>query len=257
MNCAALPATLIESELFGHEKGAFTGATARKLGRFELADGGTLLLDEIGELPIDLQAKLLRVLQDGEFERVGGTKTHKGDVRIVAATNRDLSRAMAEGRFREDLYYRLGVFPILVPPLRERREDIALLIWAIIERRQTGLGRRIERVPTRTMDALTRYAWPGNVRELENVVERALILSTGATLRLEEPFSGVTSATTARRSADRLDHVEREHILRVLERCGWRIDGKGHAAEILGLQPSTLRSRMEKLGIRRPPSPNP
>jgi transcriptional regulator with GAF, ATPase, and Fis domain len=248
VNCAALPPTLVESELFGHEKGAFTGATATRPGRFELADGGTLFLDEIAELPLDLQPKLLRVLQDGEFERVGGTRTHKVGVRIVAATNRDLARAIGEGRFREDLYYRLNVFPIPVPPLRERREDVPLLVWAIVERRQVDLGRRIERVPKRVMDALVNYGWPGNVRELENVIERALILSPGSTLQLEEPL-----AATARPRADRLDEIEQEHILRVLERCGWRIDGEGNAAAVLALQPSTLRSRMHKLGIKRPP----
>jgi transcriptional regulator with GAF, ATPase, and Fis domain len=254
VNCAALPPTLIESELFGHEKGAFTGAVAAKIGRFELADGGTLFLDEIGELPLDLQPKLLRVLQAGEFERVGGSRTHRVDVRIIAATNRDLARAIAEGRFREDLYYRLSAFPIAVPPLRDRREDIPLLVWAIIERRQATLGRRIERVPQRVMDALARRAWPGNVRELENVIERALILSTGPTLALEEFFSA-SGGGSARPGADRLEHVEREHIRQVLERCQWRINGPGHAAELLGLHPNTLRSRMAKLGIRRPARP--
>jgi formate hydrogenlyase transcriptional activator len=247
VNCAALPPTLIESELFGHEKGAFTGATATRTGRFELADGGTLLLDEIAELPVDLQPKLLRVLEDGEFERVGGTRTHKVDVRIIAATNRDLVRAISEGRFRDDLYYRLGVFPIPVPPLRERREDIPLLVWSVIERRRLDLGRPVQKVPKRVMDALVSYAWPGNVRELENVIERALILSRGSALQMEEP---VVVAT--RPAVDRLEEVEREHILRVLERCSWRISGKGNAATVLGLEPSTLRSRMQKLGIRRP-----
>jgi formate hydrogenlyase transcriptional activator len=250
VNCAALPATLVESELFGHEKGAFTGATATKPGRFELADGGTLFLDEIAELPLDLQPKLLRVLQDGEFERVGGTHTHKVDVRIVAATNRDLAHAISDGRFRDDLYYRLSVFPIQVPPLRERRDDIPLLVWAIIERRQIDLGRRIELVPPRLMDALVNYGWPGNVRELENVIERALILSAGPTLQLEEPL-----ALEVRPSAERLQEIERQHILRVLERCGWRIHGQGNAAAVLGLLPSTLRSRMQKLAIRRPARP--
>ena len=183
---------------------------------------------------------------------MGGTRTHKVDVRIVAATNRDLARAIGEGRFRDDLYYRLGVFPIRVPPLRERREDIPLLVWSIIERRQIDLGRRIERVPKRVMDALMRYDWPGNVRELENVIERALILSPGSTLQVEEPLAAATRPT-----ADRLDEIEREHILRMLERCGWRINGEGNAAAVLGLQPSTLRSRMQKLGIRRPARPPP
>jgi transcriptional regulator with GAF, ATPase, and Fis domain len=250
INCAALPPTLIESELFGHEKGAFTGATATRPGRFELADGGTLFLDEIAELPLDLQPKLLRVLQDGEFERVGGTRTHKVGVRIVAATNRDLVRAIGEGRFREDLYYRVATFPIHVPPLRERREDIPLLVWSIIERRQVALGHRIDTVPKRVMDALMHYGWPGNVRELENVVERALILSPGSALRLEGPLAAPTQPTP-----DRLDEIDREHILRMLERCGWRINGKGNAAAVLGLKPSTLRSRMQKLGIRRSARP--
>jgi transcriptional regulator with GAF, ATPase, and Fis domain len=246
----ALPPTLIESELFGHEKGAFTGATAAKPGRFERAHQGTLFLDEIGELPLDLQPKLLRVLQDGEFERVGGTHTHKVDARVVAATNRDLLRAVAEGRFRQDLYYRLAVFPILVPALRERREDIPLLVWSIVERRGLDLGRKIERVPRRVMDALVSYAWPGNVRELENVIERALILSTGSTLQMEEPL-----AVATRPAAARLDAVERQHIMRVLDRCGWRIHGQGNAAAVLRLPPSTLRSQMQKLGIRRPSRP--
>jgi transcriptional regulator with GAF, ATPase, and Fis domain len=248
VNCAALPPTLIESELFGHERGAFTGATTTKAGRFELAHEGTLLLDEIAELPVDVQAKLLRVLQAGEFERVGGTRTFKVDVRIIAATNRDLARGIAEGRFRDDLYYRLSAFPIALPPLRERREDIPLLVWSIIERRQPEFGRHIDRVPKPVMEALVHYAWPGNVRELENVIERALILSAGRTLSLDESFG----ALIARPGADRLDHVEREHLRRVLERCGWRINGQGHAADVLGLHPNTLRSRMAKLGIRRP-----
>ena len=250
VNCAALPPTLIESELFGHEKGAFTGATKTRPGRFELADRGTLFLDEIGELPPDLQPKLLRVLEGGEFERVGGTHTFKVDVRLIAATNRDLTRAIAEGRFREDLYYRLGVFPITIPPLRERREDIPLLVWSVIERRGRDLGRRVEGVPKRVMDALAGYAWPGNVRELENVIERALILSAGSALQLEEPFSAA-----ARSTSDRLDDVERAHIVRVLDRCGWRVSGQDNAAERLGLEPSTLRSRMQKLGIERPARP--
>jgi transcriptional regulator with GAF, ATPase, and Fis domain len=250
VNCASLPPTLIDSELFGHEKGAFTGATSTRPGRFELADGGTLFLDEIAELPLDLQPKLLRVLQEGEFERVGATRTHKVDVRVIVATNRDLARAVREGRFREDLYYRVAAFPLHAPPLRERREDIPLLVWSIIERRQVALGHRIDAVPKRVMDALLHYDWPGNVRELQNVIERALILSPGPALELAEPPGAPTRPTS-----DRLDEIEREHILRVLDRCDWRINGEGNAAEVLGLEPSTLRSRMQKLGVRRPARP--
>ena len=250
MNCAALPQSLVESELFGHEKGAFTGATSAKLGRFELADGGTLFLDEIGEIPPEVQAKLLRVLQAGEFERVGGTRTRKVDVRIVAATNRDLERAIAEGRFREDLYYRLSVFPIRLPPLRERREDIPLLVQDLIQRRQDELGRRIERDSRRAaMKALMSYAWPGNVRELGNVIERALILSRGPELCLD---AFVASQGARALPSQRLDEVERAHFLAVLERCRWRITGPGNAAEVLGMRPSTLRSRLKKLGVVRP-----
>jgi formate hydrogenlyase transcriptional activator len=253
VNCAALPPSLIESELFGHEKGAFTGATGPKTGRFEVAHGGTLFLDEIGELSADLQVKLLRVLQQGEFERVGSSRTRKVDVRIVAATNRDLRRAMADGSFRKDLYFRLSVFPIQVPPLRDRREDIPLLVWAYINHRQSALRRHIERVPKRVMEALMAYAWPGNVRELENVVERALILSNGSTLRIEETLGATIGGDAAQHDVERMDDVERMHIRRVLEGCGWQVAGKGHAAERLGLHPNTLRSRMQKLGIRRPP----
>jgi transcriptional regulator with GAF, ATPase, and Fis domain len=255
VNCAAIPASLIESELFGHEKGAFTGAMAARAGRFEAAHGGSLFLDEIGELGIDVQAKLLRVLQDGTFERVGSSRTQRSDARIIAATNRDLERAIAEGRFREDLYYRLNVFPVRVPPLRDRREDIPLLVWSIINRRQRALGRRITDVPKRAMQALAAYDWPGNVRELENVVERALVLSHGSTLQLEDPGAATRPAAAvpaARASLLALDDVEREHIRSVLERCGWRVNGPGNAAEVLGLHPNTLRFRMKKLGISRP-----
>jgi transcriptional regulator with GAF, ATPase, and Fis domain len=257
VNSAAIPATLIESELFGHEKGAFTGAVATRAGRFEAAHGGSLFLDEIGELGVEVQAKLLRVLQDGTFERVGSTRTTRADVRIIAATNRNLDRGMAEGWFREDLYYRLNVFPIRLPPLRERREDIPLLVWSIINRRQDEVRRHIDEVPARDMRALQSYDWPGNVRELENVIERALILSTGPTLRVEE-FAGGASIP---RAADQsilsspprtLDAVDREHIRAVLERCGWRVNGEGNAAAVLGLHPNTLRSRMKKLGVARP-----
>jgi transcriptional regulator with GAF, ATPase, and Fis domain len=249
VNCAALPASLIESELFGHEKGAFTGATSAKPGRFELADGGTLFLDEIGELSPDVQVKLLRVLQDGEFERVGAIRTRKVDVRIVAATNRDLECAIADGLFRDDLYYRISTFPIRLPPLRDRREDIPHLVWEMIRRRQDELGRRIERVPDAAMQALTRYAWPGNVRELGNVIERAMILSPGSVLRLDPGFAGPIPRAVP---DARLDDVERAHLLHVLERCQWRIGGDGNAAAILGMRPSTLRSRLAKLGIERP-----
>jgi transcriptional regulator with GAF, ATPase, and Fis domain len=248
VNCAALPATLVESELFGHERGAFTGALQRKIGRFEVADGGTIFLDEIGELAPDLQPKLLRVLQAGEFERVGATCTTTVDVRVIAATNRDLPAAAAQGRFRADLYYRLAVFPIHVPALRERREDIPLLVWFFITRKQDKLGRRIEKVPPAAMKALTAYAWPGNVRELENVIERALILSPGSVLRVDE----LTVSAGAGEADQRLDAVERAHIRDVLERCRWKVNGAGNAAERLGLTPSTLRFRMRKLGIARP-----
>jgi len=257
VNCAAIPATLIESELFGHEKGAFTGAVGTRAGRFEAAHGGTLFLDEIGELGIDVQAKLLRALQDGSFERVGSARTIRTDARIVAATNRDLERAIADGRFREDLYYRLNVFPISLPPLRERREDIPLLVWSTINRRQGKLGRRIDEVPARVMRALESYDWPGNVRELENVIERALILSTGPTLHVNEFARGRRAAQTGERSVPSsplrtLDDVDREHIRIVLDCCGWRVNGEGNAAEVLGLHPNTLRFRMKKLGIARP-----
>jgi formate hydrogenlyase transcriptional activator len=249
VSCAALPTSLVESELFGHEKGAFTGATSAKPGRFELADAGTLFLDEVGEIPPEVQVKLLRVLQEGEFERVGGTRTRRVDVRIVAATNRDLLRAIAEGRFREDLYYRLAAFPIHLPPLRDRREDVPLLVWDLIQRRQGELGRRIDRVPESAMRALVGYGWPGNIRELANVVERALILSPGPVLHLDAAFPAAAQPAAP---ADRLDEVERAHVLRVLDRSRWRINGPGNAAEILGLHPNTLRSRMKKLGIARP-----
>jgi formate hydrogenlyase transcriptional activator len=257
VNCAAIPATLVESELFGHEKGAFTGAVATRAGRFEAAHGGSLFLDEIGELGVDVQAKLLRVLQDGTFERVGSTRTLRSDVRIIAATNRDLDRAMAEGGFREDLFYRLSVFPIQLPPLRERREDIPLLVWSMVNRRQGELGRRVDEVPTSVMRALQAYDWPGNVRELENVIERALILSTGPTLRVDALAGGVRLPRAADPFATpsplrTLDDVDREHIRNVLECCGWRVNGEGNAAAVLGLHPNTLRFRMKKLGIARP-----
>jgi formate hydrogenlyase transcriptional activator len=251
VNCAALPAALMESELFGHERGAFTGALNRTPGRFEVATGGTILLDEVGELPLEVQAKLLRVIQTGEFERLGSSKTLRADVRLIAATNRDLDREVREGRFRADLFYRLSVFPLTLPPLRTRPDDIPLLIWHFIGRKQTRLRRRIERVPERLMQAFRAYDWPGNIRELENVVERALILSTGTTLATDALFSSPRTRPASAASA-LLSDVERQHILDILEQCDWTVAGKGNAAEQLGLNRSTLLSRMNKLGIRRP-----
>jgi transcriptional regulator with GAF, ATPase, and Fis domain len=249
VNCAAIPASLFESELLGHERGAFTGATATRMGRFELADGGTLFLDEVGELPPEMQAKLLRVLQDGTFERLGSMTTRRADVRVVAATNRNLEQAIHQGRFRQDLYFRLSTFPIRVPPLRERREDIPLLTWAYVERRQGELDRRISRISRATMQALQSYDWPGNVRELENVLERALILSRGPDLRVDEVLGAGPGAADQSLAA-----VERAHLLSILRLCHWRINGAGNAAEVLGLHPNTLRFRMKKLAIRRPGS---
>ncbi|MBI2468607.1 MAG: sigma 54-interacting transcriptional regulator, partial [Candidatus Rokubacteria bacterium] len=256
VNCAALPAGLIESELFGHEKGAFTGALSRKPGRFELADRGTLFLDEIGDLPPELQAKLLRVLQEGQFERVGGSQTLEVDVRVIAATNRDLEKAMQEGGFRPDLYYRLSVFPIRIPPLRERRGDVPLLIRYFVDKHGRKLGKRIETIPQASMDTLTAYPWPGNVRELENVIERAVILSPGPRLDLGDwrPTPGVALDA---RSPLTLEALERDHILAVLELTGWQVSGEKGAAKLLGLRPTTLEARMKKLGIRRRPgTPN-
>jgi len=253
VNCAALPDTLIESELFGHEMGSFTGAAGQRKGRFELADGGTIFLDEIGDLLPGLQAKLLRVLQSGEFERLGSEKTLTADVRVISATNRNLEAAVADGSFRPDLYYRLKVFPIEVPPLRDRREDVPLLVWHFITTRQATLGRRVETIPRRMMERLVAYDWPGNVRELEHVVERALILSPGSTLMVEELVSvpGAAAPLHAGSSQQMVD-AERAHVLRVLRDCAWKVKGSGNAAERLGLNPSTLRSRMKKLGIERP-----
>lgn len=263
--CAALPASLIESELFGHEKGAFTGATDKYIGRFELANGGTIFLDEIGELPPEIQIKLLRVLQEREFERVGGSDTLKIDIRVIAATNRDLNRAVAEDRFRRDLFYRLNVFPILMPPLRQRRDDIPLLAHYLIRRCASRIGRHIERVPAATMAQLAAYSWPGNVRELENVIERSVILSSGPDLELPEGLIPATTAVTGhdpsgRRSGSRdawtsaagsLSQTEKESLLEALERTNWRIEGPNGAAAVLKVNPSTLRSRMKKLGVVR------
>jgi transcriptional regulator with GAF, ATPase, and Fis domain len=255
VNCAAVPPALIESEIFGHEKGAFTGAQTLRIGRFELADRGTIFLDEIGDLSLELQGKLLRVLQEGEFERVGSSRTRKVNVRVIAATNRDLRRAIAEGRFREDLFYRLNVFPITVPPLRERRDDIPLLAWAFIQKKQSEVGRRISSISRSDMERLIAYDWPGNVRELANIIERGLILSDGEALELGTEFGqvpAVESSRTAPHPDLTLRHVERDHIEGVLARCGWRVEGRGQAAEKLNLNPSTLRYRMKILGIRRP-----
>ena len=254
MNCAALPATLIESELFGHEKGAFTGALERALGRFELAHRGTLFLDEIGELPLELQPKLLRVLQEGEFERVGGSETLRVDVRLLAATNRDLRREVAEGRFRSDLYYRLEVFPVLVPPLRERAEDIPLLAAHFLREVGTSLGRSFDGFTRGSMEAMLAYRWPGNVRELRNVVERAAIVSSGGSVDLTPYLDGPSAGQAAAGDlhSRRLEDVERDHIARVLDDVGWQVEGEGGAAEVLDLHPSTLRARLRKLGIRRP-----
>ncbi|MEW6442732.1 MAG: sigma 54-interacting transcriptional regulator [bacterium] len=252
VDCAALPSNLIESELFGHEKGAFSGAHSRHVGRFEIANGGTLFLDEIGELPLEVQAKLLRGIQEGAFERLGSTRTIHVDARIIAATNRDLSKEMASGRFREDLWYRLHVFPIIVPPLRDRREDIALLVNAFVKRAAKKLGRPITRIPAETMKALEDYSWPGNVRELVNVVERAVINTEGSVLRVADALRPARPADSAGQKPKTLEALERDHIVEVLHQTRWRISGDKGAAVLLGLHPNTLRGRMLKLGIRMP-----
>jgi formate hydrogenlyase transcriptional activator len=251
INCAALPATLIESELFGHEKGAFTGATTQKTGRFELADGGTIFLDEIGEMPIELQSKLLRVLQEGEFERVGSTKTLKVNVRLIAATNRELEKEIAEGRFREDLYYRLNVFPIQSLPLRERKEDIPLLVHHFCAKHGPGIGRQIDHIPQDVIASLMDYHWPGNIRELENVVERSLIISSGRKLELGD-WTRRKSSVPKKAGLVSMEDCERNHIIAVLEHTRWKVSGESGAAKILGMIPTTLDSRMKKLGIQRP-----
>jgi formate hydrogenlyase transcriptional activator len=251
VNCAAIPAALIESELFGREKGAYTGALARQIGRFEMADGSTIFLDEISELPPESQAKLLRALQEKEIQRLGSPKPITVDVRVIAATNRDLAKAVAEGHFREDLYYRLNVFPITAPPLRDRREDISLLVWAFVGEFSKAMGKPIEAITKSSLRALQRYHWPGNVRELRNTIERAMILASGPTLGIDLPGA---AAAPASRDLTTLAEAEREHIQRILEFTGGRIRGAGGAAEILGLPPTTLESRMAKLGLRRHPS---
>ena len=249
VNCAALSPTLIESELFGHEKGSFTGALGRKAGRFELADGATIFLDEIGELPIELQPKLLRVLQDGEFERLGSAHNIRADVRVIAATNRDLWKDVQARRFRADLFYRLNVYPINVPPLRQRREDIPLLVEHFVGVFSKKMGKTITSVAPSALEALRSYLWPGNVRELANVIERAVITTTGTVLQMSN-FTETLSAAAPHKLSKTLEEVEREHIIAVYEAMGWKIEGPDGAAKILGLPPSTLRSRMRKLKIK-------
>jgi transcriptional regulator with GAF, ATPase, and Fis domain len=249
VNCATLPATLIESELFGREKGAYTGALAREIGRFEVADKSTLFLDEIGELPLELQPKLLRVLQDGEFERLGSSKTVHVDVRVIAATNRNLVTMVKEEKFRQDLFYRLSVFPISMPPLRERPDDIPALIWHILNDLGRRMGRQIRSIHPSTIESFRKYSWPGNVRELRNVIERNLILSGEPVFRAEIAEVGEISEPKMRR----LDEMELDHLRSVLQATRWRVRGHGGAAEILGLKPTTLEARMKKMGLTRRP----
>jgi formate hydrogenlyase transcriptional activator len=255
VNCAALPANLIESELFGRERGAFTGADARQVGRFEIANGSTLCLDEIGELPLESQAKLLRAIQHNEFERLGSSHTIKVDTRIIATTNRNLEKEVLKGRFRQDLYYRLNVFPITVPPLRQRQEDVPLLVEAFIERYNKNLGKQITSVQKKTMKTLQEYPWPGNIRELESVLERAVILCSGPVLHLADKLS--ISSPSMSSAIRTLEEVERNQILKILSETRWRIEGKSGAAAILSIHPSTLRARMHKLGIVRPGAKEP
>ncbi|MGI9550759.1 MAG: sigma-54 interaction domain-containing protein [Aurantibacter sp.] len=250
VNCAALPTYLIESELFGHEKGSFTGAINQHIGRFELANEGTIFLDEIGEMPLELQVKLLRVLQEGEFERIGNPATIKTDVRVIAATNRDLKKEIAEGNFREDLYYRLNVFPIKVPPLRDRKEDIPFLVRQFVSKTGKKIGRSIDTIPEKLISAFKRHSWPGNIRELENVIERAVIMSEGNTLSADD------ASLDSRPILDKdlegsLEEVERNYILQVLKSCSWKVEGDRGASSVLGLNPSTLRSRMLKHGLKK------
>ena len=252
LNCAAIPLDLLESELFGHEKGAFTGAIAQKIGRFESADKGTLFLDEVGDIPPALQPKLLRVLQEQQFERLGSTRTHQVDVRLVAATNRDLTDMVNRGEFRSDLYYRLNVFPVLLPPLRERREDIPALVTHFVEILGRRMGREIEHIPTETMSALSSYEWPGNIRELQNLIERAVVLSNGGVLPNPLPTTENEQRAVSSPGATTLRDSERTLILRTLEAVGWVIGGPKGAATTLGLKRTTLIHKMQKLGIFRP-----
>jgi formate hydrogenlyase transcriptional activator len=247
VNCASLPPTLIESELFGREKGAYTGAMTKMIGRFEIADGSTLFLDEIGEIPLNLQSKLLRVLEEGRFERLGSSKPLQVNVRIIAATNRDIEQEVKDGKFRRDLFYRLNVFPIVIPPLRERLEDIPLLVRAVVKEFQKKMGKEIESIPKKTVQALQSYSWPGNVRELRNLIEHAMILSKGKALDVHVPMRASSEAD----ATGNLEDLERRHIVAVLEKTDWRIAGQGGAAEVLGLKRTTLQAKMKKLGIKR------
>jgi len=247
VNCAAIPTALIESELFGRERGAYTGALSRQIGRFEVADGSTIFLDEVGDLPLEVQVKLLRVLQDRVIERLGSSQSIKVDVRIIAATNKDLDQAVANRTFREDLYYRLNVFPIHVPPLRERLEDIPSLVWTFIEEFAKSFGKNVESVSKESLQALQQYGWPGNIRELRNVIEHAVIVSSGPRLTIPMP----RASTLTRPKGRKLAEIEVDHIRSVLESTGWRVRGPAGAAELLGVKPTTLESRMAKLGIRR------
>jgi transcriptional regulator with GAF, ATPase, and Fis domain len=251
VNCTTLPPTLIESELFGREKGAYTGALTKMIGRFELADGSTLFLDEIGELPLDLQSKLLRVLEEGRFERLGSTKSVHVNVRIIAATNRDIEQEVKDGKFRRDLFYRLNVFPIVIPPLRERPEDIPLMVRTFVKEFRKRMGKEIESVSRTAMHTLQAYSWPGNVRELRNVIEHAMIVSRGKTLDGRVPTHESSKPEAPRNLGD----VERKHIMAVLEKTGWRVAGQGGAAEVLGLKRTTLLSKMKRFGIKRSNKP--
>ena len=243
VDCASLPATLIESELFGREKGAFTGALTKQIGRFELADGSTLFLDEIGELSMELQAKLLRVLEDGQFERLGGPKTISVDVRVIAATHRDLAAKVKDGTFRQDLYYRLNVFPIHLPPLRERPEDIPSLVWSFVNEFEKQMAKKVDSIPKKTMDLLQGYSWPGNIRELRNVIEQALILTAGGRLTFDIPSTEKSAPSPT------LKEAERQHIVSALTKTNWQIKGPRGAAQQLGINSSTLYSAMRRLGI--------
>ena len=253
VNCAAIPAGLIESELFGHEKGAFTGALARRTGRFEVADGATIFLDEVGEIPIELQPKLLRVLQEGEFERLGSAETRKVDVRVIAATNRDLEKAIQEREFRADLFYRLNVFPVDLPALRDRRDDIPLLVKFFVWKFSAKMGKRIETISDTVLQSLQAYSWPGNIRELENIIERAMILSPSGELMLGD-WMPRGRVSTHEGAPPTLQELEKTHILSVLDQTGWRVSGEKGAAKVLGLKPTTLEARMKKHGIVRKPS---